>query len=694
MNPEIKAPDTHTVFARVPAQRRPIRSVYTSCNRWRMSDLGELNDFLAGEPGAGAAGSGAGDGSGRHGGAAHTTSGRPVGADEDFDVEKQQHAPDHAAHTSSVLPQPNYIPQYTMNGGANAFPIQEVVPNSQIILNDDGGVDGSGRPRGQTAVNVGVSANVLNLNDFYNNGGGDANGGGQGAAGGDPGMGGGSGGDGGGGSGGGGGGSDGSPNQEPPKSVPLMVKPKTLYQNPQTPTVLPSTFHPINKWSKLKQSYMKEFLAEFLGTLFMVFFGTATGCQVSFGGKAQQNAYTQALTQLNDSNELSDNALAAMETFTNLVSSQSAGTFDSVALGWAGAVMLGYFGAGGSAISGAHLNPSVTIANFIFRGFPKKKIPAYLTGQLLGAFVGALITFGTYRRVIEENYVDWKNSEAVAGNFCVFPKPYLSTSRQFVAELVSTAALQSAMFALTDPYTSLSTEVFPLMLFILIFTINASLSYQTGAANNTARDLGPRLALYVVGVHRKVLWINHRHFFWVPIVAPTIGSLFGGFVYDVCIYQGHESPVNWPLTIYKEMLLKTWHRRPGWQKRNRGRATSDLSDFSYQNDDDEEEYDEETGEVKKIDGVYAGFGKGRAKTNSKARQAEDDTGHKSVQFKSIQRVKRGFDGVPTIIEEGNESIETASLGDSQTDSIFKSEFSSLRNSYIDDDKTSTYSRNL
>lgn len=95
------------------------------------------------------------------------------------------------------------------------------------------------------------------------------------------------------------------------------------------------------------------------------------------------------------------------------------------------------------------------------------------------------------------------------------------------SEFLCGAMLQAGTFALTDPYTCLSSDVFPLMMFILIFIINASMAYQTGTAMNLARDLGPRLALYAVGFDHKMLWVHHHHFFWVPMVGPFIGALMG-----------------------------------------------------------------------------------------------------------------------------------------------------------------------
>lgn len=590
----------------------------------------------------------------------------------DYDYEKQ----DFRQSTSSARPTTSYIPQYSIDG-VHAFPIQEVVPNTQVSMStgaDHSNGNGSGlRPRGQT-----VTANVLNIGDFYGdmnnqphtntntnntatsargsinthtntmtnnttNNGNSQN-------------------------------DQEDIDDDEPINVPMMVKPKTLYQNPQTPTVLPSTYHPINKWSSVKHSFLKEFLAEFMGTMVMILFGAAVCCQVNFAAKETQNKYALALSQLAKSTDISNDTIQVFETLEILVSSTPSGTFDDIPLGWGAAVIMGYFAAGGSAISGAHLNPAITITNYVFRGFPAKKIPFYIGGQMLGAFVGALICFILYKRVIIEAYTDWHSSQAVASNFITFPKGYLSSSRQFTSEFIATAAFQASVFAMTDPYTCLSTEVYPLMLFILIFILNASMGYQTACAINMARDLGPRLALYAVGFERKLLWDEYSHYFWVPIIAPQIGSLVGALVYDICIYQGHESPVNWPLAVYKDMILNAWFRRPGWKRRNRARATSDLSEFSFPKDDDDDmNSKEENNEF-----GHGILKKGRTRTKSStSADSYEEAGQKTVSFKSVQRGKRGYGGIPTILEE-EDSIETTSLrGETEEESISLSDISSL-----------------
>ncbi|SCU96005.1 LAMI_0F04786g1_1 [Lachancea mirantina] len=426
-------------------------------------------------------------------------------------------------------------------------------------------------------------------------------------------------------------GEDGDTDQDH-QSVPMMVRPKALYQNPQTPSVLPSSYHPINKWSSVKHYYLKEILAEFLGTLVMMFFGCAVSCQVKLGQQNQKNVF---LKQLAESNIPGAQELALLQ---NLVLPDPNGTFDDIAFCWAGAVVMGYFASGGSAISGAHLNPSITITNCIFRGFPWVKAPFYLAGQVAGSYAGSLIIFIYYKRVIQEVFPDWQTNESVAGMFCTVPLAYLSTTRQFVGEYVIGAFLQCGIFALTDPYTCLSSDLFPLWLFILIYCLNASVSLQTAAALNAARDIGPRLALYTVGVNRSLLWSAHRHFFWIPLVAPFVGAITGAIVYDISIYRGHESPLNWPLNMYKEKLLRAWIRRPRFYKRDRKRSSSSLSDWAFDEDAERSSSrNSEEGERPRRDSL------------------DHEPIQKVVQFKSLAKntnARRNHtSGIPTIFEE-------------------------------------------
>lgn len=84
----------------------------------------------------------------------------------------------------------------------------------------------------------------------------------------------------------------------------------------------------------------------------------------------------------------------------------------------------------------------------------------------------------------------------------------------------------------------------PLGLFFLIFGIGACFGWQTGYAINLVRDFGPRLMSYAVGYGHEV-WSAGGYYFWIPMVAPFCGCLFGGILYDLFIFTG-PSPINSP----------------------------------------------------------------------------------------------------------------------------------------------------
>lgn len=91
----------------------------------------------------------------------------------------------------------------------------------------------------------------------------------------------------------------------------------------------------------------------------------------------------------------------------------------------------------------------------------------------------------------------------------------------------------------------ISQELFPLFLFLLIFGLGACWGFETGYAINLVRDFGPRLMSYIVGYGPEV-WTAGNYYFWVPMVASFVGCMFGGFLYDLFIYTGPESPINSP----------------------------------------------------------------------------------------------------------------------------------------------------
>lgn len=240
------------------------------------------------------------------------------------------------------------------------------------------------------------------------------------------------------------------------------------------------------------------------------------------------------------------------------LSKGTAGDYTTIAFSWATAVFLGYCASAG--ISGAHLNPGVTISAATFRQFPWRKVPGYIFAQGLGGYIGALVVYGTYVQSIN-NFAGYGVREAAGtptstgGIFCTFPQDFLNTKGQVTSELVTSALLQLGIFAMTDPHNAPLGNLFPFGLWILIYGLGTSFGYQTGYAINFARDFTPRLAALSVGYGVEMMSYGNWYF-WVPMIIPVIGCLLGAFIYDFLVYQGLDSPLNQPKFGYDQKKRK------------------------------------------------------------------------------------------------------------------------------------------
>jgi MIP family channel proteins len=244
----------------------------------------------------------------------------------------------------------------------------------------------------------------------------------------------------------------------------------------------------------------REILAEFLGTFTLIVFGTAVVAQVVLSG-------------------------------------QTSGTYLSINLGWGLAVAMGVYVAGG--VSGAHLNPAVTVTLAIRRGFPWGKVLPYSLAQLAGAFTGALVTFVTYREAF--NHFDGGvrqvvGPQATAGIFATYPQPFLSAvPGGLIDQIVGTALLLLLIFAISDGRNlAPDPKIAPLVVGSAVLLIGMTFGYNSGYAINPARDLGPRLFTALAGWGGDVFRAGNG-WWWVPIVGPLIGGVLGGFVYDLFI---------------------------------------------------------------------------------------------------------------------------------------------------------------
>jgi glycerol uptake facilitator protein len=203
------------------------------------------------------------------------------------------------------------------------------------------------------------------------------------------------------------------------------------------------------------------------------------------------------------------------------------GGFTNITLGWGLAVTMGIYVAG--KVSGAHLNPAVTLSVAVFRGFPWRKVVPYSLAQTAGAFVAAALVYWNYLPAFQR--AD-PLLEHTAGVFTTFPAFPAIPQAGFLDQFIGTALLILLIFAITDEYNSPpGSNMAPLMIGLVVVAIGMSFGGMHGYAINPARDFGPRLFTVVAGFRNNGL-TDGTHVWWVPIVAPLLGGLAGAAVYD------------------------------------------------------------------------------------------------------------------------------------------------------------------
>jgi len=203
------------------------------------------------------------------------------------------------------------------------------------------------------------------------------------------------------------------------------------------------------------------------------------------------------------------------------------GGFTNITLGWGLGVTMGIYVAG--KISGAHLNPAVTLALAIFRGFSWKKVLPYSIAQVAGAFVAASLVYRNYLPAFHQ--VD-PRLERTAGIFTTFPAFPSLPQAGFLDQVIGTALLLLFIFAITDEFNMPpGANMTPLMIGLVVVAIGMSFGAMHGYAINPARDFGPRLFTVLAGFSNNGITDGNR-VWWVPVLAPLIGGVLGAAVYD------------------------------------------------------------------------------------------------------------------------------------------------------------------
>jgi len=200
-----------------------------------------------------------------------------------------------------------------------------------------------------------------------------------------------------------------------------------------------------------------------------------------------------------------------------------------ITTGWGLAVTVAVYSVG--AVGGAHLNPAVTISFAVIgqNGFAWSSVPPYIAGQMIGAFLGAIIVWLAY-------YPHWGVTEdkaAVRGVFCTAPAIRMP-AWNLLTEIIGTFVLVFGVLAIPSvknlvPNSGFSTGLGPLLVGVIVWSIGLSLGGPTGYAINPARDLGPRIAHALLPIPGKI--DSDWGYAWVPIVGPIIGGGLGALLY-------------------------------------------------------------------------------------------------------------------------------------------------------------------
>ena len=200
-----------------------------------------------------------------------------------------------------------------------------------------------------------------------------------------------------------------------------------------------------------------------------------------------------------------------------------------IAAGWGMAVTVAVYLVG--PISGAHLNPAVTIGLAAIGRFPWADVPSYVAAQIIGGFLGATIVWLAY-------LPHWAATESAADKLAVFSTgPAIRrTVPNLVAEIIATFVLMLGLLAILRPENLVPNTGFdkgfaPFLVGLLVAAIGVSLGGPTGYAINPARDLGPRIAHAVLPIAGK--GPSDWGYAWIPIAGPIIGAVIGAVFFKL-----------------------------------------------------------------------------------------------------------------------------------------------------------------
>ncbi|MGN7478385.1 MIP/aquaporin family protein [Solibacillus silvestris] len=204
-----------------------------------------------------------------------------------------------------------------------------------------------------------------------------------------------------------------------------------------------------------------------------------------------------------------------------------------ITIAWGFAVAIAAYTVGG--ISGAHLNPALTIAFATIGQFAWADVPMYILAQMIGAVVGAIVVYFAYL----PHWPKTEDADAKLAVFATIPAIRHPLSN-IVTEMIGTFILLLGILALGG--NTLADGINPLLVGILVIAIGMSLGGPTGYAINPARDLGPRIAHFLLPIPNKR--DSDWSYAFVPVIGPIIGGTTGALFYKQ-FFLGESTMMFW-----------------------------------------------------------------------------------------------------------------------------------------------------
>lgn len=257
----------------------------------------------------------------------------------------------------------------------------------------------------------------------------------------------------------------------------------------------------------IKNAFVRNFFAEFLGTFLLVLFGNAA--------------------------------------VVSTVGSGGTLNFTHISFGYGFALMIGILVSGG--VSGGHLNPAVSLTMVLLRKLDVKQFPVYVVAQFLGAFFAALVLWGNFADAIlimegidpNQDQLEITYTSATVGLFGTFPaNQNISTATLAMDQILGTALLLIIILAVTDDRNmKVSSGLVPLLIGLGLAAIHFSFGLNAGCAVNPARDFSPRVLSWIAGW--EMAFGYGDYWWWIPLLMPFIGGPIGGFIYTGLISMHH-----------------------------------------------------------------------------------------------------------------------------------------------------------